>query len=213
MVIRLKALEVLDRIEREELGFTTSRKEDKIVSYGSGDVKEIVSGVSSVGLLDGGTVLMAGVSGVSLVDDAIRGVQRFLDTLDQMEGVTEAIGVGDSDVDDPSKGEVGSKRAGWIIDYVTKYEFGRMKRVKVWKKAPSLEKAREYGGQYNRLNFGERCAYYFGMRVQAVTGRKARNRAYRRGFDDGVDAQRAAEQAHEGGVTPPQYYRVRRPRR
>lgn len=149
---------------------------------------------------------ITGSTGLTTVDDVI---QQFIaqKTAGLIPGDATALGLGM----DPAEYKVGQTRAGWQIKNVTKYSYGKAETAKVWYK-PYDDKSKSKVG--SSMNFPEKCAYYQGIRVQTVTGRQAKYRAYRRGFDDGAVEQQEAERSAEGGTTGlVQYSRSRGRRR
>ena len=104
----------------------------------------------------------------------------------------------------PANNKVGTVRQGWKCEKRTRYvlnESGRgthSERYNVWSK------------EYNNMGFSERAAYFQGKRVQAYDSRKAKNRAYKRGFNNGAKAQQRAEKTAESGGTPLVTYTPRR---
>lgn len=165
----------------------------------------ILKGLGYLALAEELYEMITGTSGLFTVDDVVQSwIASRSAFVPALPGGGEQVAMGVSG--DPSDYKVGQTREGWIISKVTKFDFGKPYKVNAWKKG-------EGQGQYNRLNFKERCAYYLGIRVQTVTGREAKYRAYRRGFDDGAHAQQEAERSHEGGTTPLQVYSRSRGRR
>lgn len=120
-------------------------------------------------------------------------------------GIIPSVGGGSPD---PGEHKVGFKRQGWVVGKVTHSVLeGRrtvLKKKNAWKKTGPKD------GQYNNMNFVERAGYFLGKRVQAYDSRKAKNAAYKRGFNNGARAQQKAEKTQESGGTPLVQYVGRR---
>ena len=79
--------------------------------------------------------------------------------------------------DNPNNNSVGTRRAGWIVQERETWNFGQQGKKNVWYK-PYKDPNRTPTRQ--RMNFGERCAYFQGKRVQAHDSRQARKRLYKK---------------------------------
>lgn len=154
--------------------------------------------------------LITGTTGLTSVDDVVQAwIAQRMGTAPGLPGGPDAgLAIGKSG--DPTDYKVGQVREGWEIQKKTKYDYGKEYQVNCWYK-PFDDPSRSKVGA--RMNFREKCGYYQGMRVQTVTGREAKYRAYRRGFDDGAREQQEAERSQEGGTTGlVRYSRSRRTR-
>lgn len=154
--------------------------------------------------------LITGTTGMTTVDDVVQAAiaKRTGLEVGLPGGADWSQVVGGSG--DPADYKVGDVRAGWQIKKVTKYEYGKEYQENAWYKPYSDPERSKVGAV---MTFAEKCGYYQGMRVQVVTGREAKNRAYKRGFDDGAQEQQEAERASEGGTTPLVRYSGSRRRR
>ncbi|MBA7545791.1 hypothetical protein ES705_38167 [subsurface metagenome] len=108
---------------------------------------------------------------------------------------------------DPKDFKKGATKEGWYIKMIEQYEFGRKTAdKKVWYK-PYEDASRGKTGAV--MNFREKCGYFQGKRVQAFDSRKVANRKYRKGYDDGADAQFKAQMmmGHTRPCAPQVFYR------
>lgn len=201
-----------DRIE--DLEYVGAAMVTTIVSYLISQIPLIITILKGLGyfaLAEELVELISGTTGLTNVDDVVQSwiAQRVGVAPGLPGGVDTGLAIGKSG--DPTDYKVGQVREGWEIQKKTKYNYGKEYLVNCWYKPFDDEGKSKVGA---KMNFREKCGYYQGIRVQTVTGREAKYRAYRRGFDDGAKEQQEAERSAEGGTTGlVQYSRSRRRRR
>ncbi len=171
----------------------------------------IIEALKLVGLFftaDAVVELVTGTQGLTSVDDIVQEALRRQSTGPGggQSGDWAWTG-GTGDLGDPKNHKVGTVRSGWEIQKKIRYEYGRAVEENKWYK-PYKDPSKSKVGSV--MNFSEKCAYYQGMRVQVVTGKGARNRAYWRGVDDQYDAQ---HHHHSGEHCAPKITGRRRGRR
>lgn len=152
---------------------------------------------------------ITGSQGLSTVDDVVQA------WINEKTGWAPGLPGGDVGVamgkgDDPVEYQVGQVREGWEIQKKKKYDYGKEYQENCWYKPYKDPQKSKVG---STMNFRERCGYYQGIRVQTVTGREAKYRAFHRGFEEGATQQQEAERASEGGTTPLVSYQRSRGRR
>jgi hypothetical protein len=127
------------------------------------------------------------------------GVSELIDLPQDVLEIVELLGI-DNPLDPGEEIDFGitGSMAGWIEkDYVSWYK-GQRKVTKVWFK-PKED-----------MNEMELRGYYQALRHMSVSKKQAVNDAYKRGFNDGAEAQSRHEAQVEAGVTPPVTYKSRR---
>jgi hypothetical protein len=138
-----------------------------------------------------------------LSGNPLAGIMQFLDQIEPFSEMFYDLFVteGQGDIGIIPEGTLGIGGQGWRKKKIDKYVFGRKEIREVWYKP------------YKSMSEIEKRAYYQGQRARGVSATRAKNEAYKRGYDDGAYDQQQREMMSEGGITPTATYRRSRRRR